>query len=169
MARLTSKEANKAAYGKKEVIYEKPKLPKKDINSPDYQGMTKKQRNTKSYNSQKDFQLGEMVKTLKGIGKTKEKNASNKEAYLASENPKAKGKNFSKATISNVDKEAYNRVMKRAQDSGLSAKDAKKAIDSAILTVSSNLKTDLSKTAMRAKMQESMKKKKAQNKLSKGY
>jgi len=169
MPRLTAKEAKKAAHGKQEVIYKKPKKPIKDTNNSDYQGLTKKQKNTKFYDSQSDSLKGEMVKTLKGIGKAKERNLSNKDASLVTENYKAKGKNFSSAIVSNVDKEAYGRVMKRAQSSGLSAKDAKKAIDSAIRTTSANLKTDRSKTLMRAKMQESSKKKKAQDKLSRGY
>jgi hypothetical protein len=167
MERLTAKEAKQAAYGKQKVIYEKKKLMNKSDEG--YQYGTPKERKTKYYSSSSDQSKGDMVETLKKLGKAKEKNASNREAYLATENPKAKGKNFSKATISNVDQEAYNRVMKRAQDSGLSAKDAKKAIDSAIRTTSANLKTDLSKTAMRAKMQESTKKKKAKDKLSRGY
>lgn len=171
MPRLTAKEAKKAAHGKQEVIYKKPQKPIKDTNSADYQGLTKKQKNTKFYNSQSDSLKGEMVKTLKRIGKAKEKDLSTKEARLIHEEayPEAKGKDFSRATVSNVDREAYERVMKRAQSSGLSAKDAKKAIDSAIRTTSANLKTDRSKTLMRAKMQESSKKKKAQDKLSRGY
>jgi len=169
MPRLTAKEAKKAAHGKQEVIYKKPQKPIKDTNSADYQGLTKKQKNTKFYDSQSDSLKGEMVKTLKGIGKAKERDLSNKDASLVTENYKAKGKNFRSAIVSNVDKEAYDRVMKRAQSSGLSAKDAKKAIDSAIRTTSANLKTDRSKTLMRAKMQESSKKKKAQDKLSRGY
>jgi hypothetical protein len=168
-ANVTAKSASEAAYGKRESIYEKPQKPKKDLQSSDYQGLTAKQKNTKYYNSSSDQATGEMAKTLKNINKAKEKNLSNKEAKLVTENPKAKGKNFSKVTVTNVNQEAYNRVMKRAQASGLSAKDAKKAIEAAIRTTSAGLKSDRDKVAMRAKMQESNAKKKAQDKIKRGY
>jgi hypothetical protein len=166
---VTAKSASEAAYGKKEVVYEKPKKPKKDLQSGDYQGLTAKQKNTKYYNSSSDQATGEMAKTLKSIGKAKEKNLSNKEAKYATENPKAKGKDFSKVTVTNVNKEAFDRVTKRAKASGLSEKDSKKAIASAIRVTSAGLKSDRDKVAMRAKMQESNAKKKAQQKLERGY
>jgi hypothetical protein len=165
----TSASAKEAAYGKREVIYEKPKKPKKDLNSADYQGLTKAQRNTKYYNSTADAVNGEMIKTLKNLNKAKTNNLTNKEAKNATENPKAKGKDFTKATISNVNEAAYQRVMKRAANSGLSAADAKKAIDAAIRTTSAGLKSDRDKVAMRFKMQDSKKKLDAQNKIKRGY
>jgi hypothetical protein len=165
----TAKSAKEAAYGKREVIYEKPKKPVKNVNSSDYQGMTKEQKNTKAYKSTSDAASGKMTETLKGLGKAKTKNLTNKEAMYATENPKAKGKDFTKATISNVNQEAYNRVMTRAAASGRSAADAKKAIDAAIRTTSAGLKSDRDKVAMRFKMQESKKKKAAQDKIKRGY
>jgi hypothetical protein len=112
-----------------------------------------------------------MAKTLKSIGKAKEKNLTDKaaRAMYEADDPKQKGKDFSKVTVTNVNKEAYKRVKKRAADSGLSEKDAKKAIKSGIRTTSANLKTDLDKVAMRFKMQESKKKKAAQDKIKRGY
>jgi hypothetical protein len=164
---MTSASAKEAAYGKKEVVYEKPKKPAKG--SETYEYGNKKTRNTKVYSSSSDAASGKMVKTLKNIGKAKEKNLTNKEAVNATENPKAKGKNFSKATISNVNKEAYDRVAKRAAASGLSAKDTKKAVAAGIRTTSAGLKSDRDKVAMRFKMQEMKKKKAAQNKIKRGY
>jgi hypothetical protein len=166
---MTSKSAKEAAYGKREVIFEKPKKPKKDLNSPDYQGLTKAQRNTKYYSSTADSVNGEMTKTLKNLNKAKTKNLTNKEAQGATENPKAKGKDYTKATVTNVNETAYQRVMKRAAASGLSAADAKKAIDAAIRTTSAGLKSDRDKVAMRFKMQETKKKLAAQNKIKRGY
>jgi len=166
---MTAKSAKEAAYGKREVTYEKPQKPKKDLTSADYQGLTKEQRNTKYYRSESDRVNGEMVKTLKNVGKAKERNLSNKEARGATEDSTAKGKNYSKATVSNVNEAAYQRVMKRASASGLSAADAKKAIDAAIRTTSAGLKSDRDKVAMRFKMQETKKKLAAQNKIKRGY
>lgn len=166
---VTAKSASDAAYGKREVIYEKPKKPVKDLNSPDYQGLTKEQRNTKYYSSTSDAANGKMTETLKNVGKVKTKNLTNKEAQGATENPKAKGKDYTKATVTNVNEAAYQRVMKRAAASGLSAADAKKAIEAAIRVTSAGLKSDRDKVAMRAKMQESRKKLKAQDKIKKGY
>lgn len=166
---MTSASAKEAAYGKKEVVYEKAKKPKKNVNSSDYQGLTNKEKNTKVYSSSSDATSGQMVKTLKNIGKAKVKNLTNKEAVNATENPKAKGKNFTKATISNVDKEAYDRVAKRAAASGLSAKDTKKAVAAGIRTTSAGLKSDRDKVAMRFKMQEMKNKKAAQDKIKRGY
>ena len=164
---MTSASAKEAAYGKKEVVYEKPKKPAKG--SETYEYGDKKTRNTKVYSSSSDATSGQMVKTLKNIGKAKVKNLTNKEAVNATENPKAKGKNFTKATISNVNKEAYDRVAKRAAASGLSAKDTKKAVAAGIRTTSAGLKSDRDKVAMRFKMQEMKKKKAAQDKIKRGY
>jgi hypothetical protein len=161
----TAKSAKEAAYGKREYDYEKPQKPKKG--SETYEYGDKKTRNTKFYNSGQA--TGEMAKTLKGVGKAKERNLTNKEARYHTENSTVKGKDYSRVTVSNVNEEAYKRVMKRAQASGLSAKDAKKAIDSAIRTTSANLKTDRDKVAMRFKMQETKKKLAAQNKIKRGY
>ena len=165
----TSKSAKEAAYGKKEYTYGKAQKPKKGEETYEYGN--KAIRNTKFYGSSSDEAIGKMAATLKGVNKAKEKNLSDKEARAMDENsdPKAKGKDFSKVTVSNVNEEAYNRVMKRAAASGLSAKDAKKAIDAAIRTTSAGLKSDRDKVAMRFKMQESNKKKKAQEKLKRGY
>jgi hypothetical protein len=165
----TSKSAKEAAYGKREVIYEKPKKPAKG--SETYEYGSKSVRNTKFYNSDADRTNGEMIKTLKNVGKAKEKNLTNKEARMMYEanDPKQKGKDFSKGTVTNVNEAAYQRVMKRAKDSGLSAKDAKKAIDAAIRTTSAGLKSDRDKVAMRFKMQETKKKIAAQNKIKRGY
>jgi hypothetical protein len=164
---VTAASAKEAAYGSKETVYGKGQKPAKGSES--YEFGDKKTRNTKFYSSQSDANTAQMASTLKGLGKAKEKNLTNKEARYATEDPKAKGKDFSKVTVSRVNEEAYNRVMKRAQASGLSAKDAKKAIDAAIRTTSAGLKSDRDKVAMRAKMQESNKKKKAQEKLKRGY
>ncbi len=168
---VTTKSAKEAAYGKTTEVYKKPTKPVKDVNSADYMGMTAKQKNTKYYERSDEAASGEMAKTLKGLGKAKVRDLTNKEVKTGGERfqGETKGKNFSKVTVTNVNKEAYNRVMKRAQDSGLSAKDAKKAIDAAIRTTSAGLKSDRDKVAMRAKMQESNKKKKAQEKLKRGY
>jgi hypothetical protein len=163
----TSASAKEAAYGKRDSVYKKPTKPAKG--SETYEYGDKKTRNTKFYESGSDAEKGSMAKTLKSLGKAKEKNLSNKEAASTTENPKAKGKDFSKVTVSNVNQEAYNRVMKRAQASGLSAADAKKAIDSAIRTTSAGLKSDRDKVAMRFKMQETKKKLAAQNKIKRGY
>jgi hypothetical protein len=161
----TSKSAKEAAYGKKELDYEKPQKPAKG--SEAYEYGDKKTRNTKFYNSGQA--TGEMAKTLKGLGKAKERNLTNKEARYNTEDSTVKGKDYSRVTVSNVNEAAYNRVMKRAKDSGLSAKDAKKAIDAAIRTTSAGLKSDRDKVAMRFKMQDSKKKKAAQNKIKRGY
>jgi len=165
----TAKSAKEAAYGKKEYIYEKAQKPKKGEETYEYGD--KKIRNTKFYSSSSDAAKGKMTATLKSVGKAKEKNLSNKEARALYENanPKAKGKDFSKATVSNVNEAAYQRVMKRAAASGLSAADAKKAIESAIRTTSAGLKSDRDKVAMRFKMQESKKKRAAQDKIKRGY
>lgn len=162
----TAKSAKEAAYGKRDIVFEKPTKPKKGEETYEYGD--KKIRNTKFYNSTADSVSGKKTETLKALGKAKTKNLTDKEARGMTENPKAKGKDFTKATFTNVNEAAYQRVMKRAAASGLSAADAKKAIDSAIRTTSANLKTDRDKVAMRFKMQESKKKKAAQNKI-KGY
>jgi len=165
----TAKSAKEAAYGKREVVYEKPKKPVKGEETYEYGD--KKTRNTKFYNSPADRANGEMIKTLKNVGKAKEKNLTNKEARELYEGayPKGKGKDFSKGTVTNVNEAAYQRVMKRAAASGLSAADAKKAIDAAIRTTSAGLKSDRDKVAMRFKMQETKKKIAAQNKIKRGY
>jgi hypothetical protein len=165
----TAKSAKEAAYGKREVIYEKPTKPVKGSESYEYGD--KKTRNTKMYSSSADRATGEMIKTLKNVGKAKEKNLTNKEARELYEGayPKGKGKDFSKGTVTNVNEAAYQRVMKRAAASGLSAADAKKAIDAAIRTTSAGLKSDRDKVAMRFKMQDAKKKKSAQDKIKRGY
>jgi hypothetical protein len=167
----TAKSAKEAAYGKTTEVYKKPTKPVKDVNSADYMGMTAKQKNTKYYERSDEAASGEMAQTLKRTNRAKIKNLTNKEVKTGGERfqGETKGKNFSKVTVTNVDKEAYNRVMKRAQESGLSAKDAKKAIDSAIRTTSAGLKSDRDKVAMRFKMQETKKKLAAQNKIKRGY
>ena len=165
----TAKSAKEAAYGKSESIYQKAQKLKKTDEAYEYG--TKKERQAKYYPSDTDQRVGTAAKTLKSIGKAKEKDLTNKEARMMYEadDPKQKGKDFSKVTVSNVNAEAYKRVMKRAADSGLSAKDAEKAIKAAIRTTSANLKTDRDKVAMRFKMQESKKKKAAQDKIKRGY
>jgi hypothetical protein len=165
----TSKSAKEAAYGKSEYEYKKATKPEKG--SETYEYGDKKTRNTKFYDSGHDQRVGTMAKTLKDLGKAKEKNLTNKEARMMYEanDPKQKGKDFSRVTVSKVNEEAYNRVMKRAKDSGLSAADAKKAIESAIRTTSAGLKSDRDKVAMRFKMQETKKKIAAQNKIKRGY
>jgi hypothetical protein len=167
----TSKSAKEAAYGKTTEVYKKPTKPVKDVNSADYMGMTAKQKNTKYYERSDEAASGEMAQTLKRTNRAKIKDLTNQEVKTGGERfqGESKGKNFSKATVTNVDKEAYNRVMKRAQESGLSAKDAKKAIDAAIRTTSAGLKSDRDKVAMRFKMQDSKKKIAAQNKIKRGY
>jgi hypothetical protein len=164
---MTSKSAKEAAYGKRDIVFEKPKKPVKG--SETYEYGDKKTRNTKMYNSTADAVSGKKTATLKALGKAKTKNLTNKEARNATEDSTAKGKNYTKATISNVNETAYQRVMKRAAASGLSAADAKKAIDAAIRTTSAGLKSDRDKVAMRFKMQESKKKKAAQDKIKRGY
>jgi len=164
----TAKSAKEAAYGKSEYDYKKAQKPKKG--SETYEYGDKKTRNTKFYDDSRDQRVGEMAKTLKGLGKAKERNLTNKEARMMYEanDPKQKGKDFSNVKVTKVNEEAYKRVMKRAAASGLSAADAKKAIDAAIRTTSAGLKSDRDKVAMRFKMQETKKKKAAQNKI-KGY
>jgi hypothetical protein len=165
----TAKSAKEAAYGKTEAVYKKPTKPAKGSESYEYGD--KKIRNTKFYDSSYDAASGKMAKTLKGLGKAKVRDLTNKELKTGGERfqGETKGKDFSKVTVSKVNEEAYNRVMKRAQASGLSAKDAKKAIDAAIRTTSAGLKSDRDKVAMRFKMQESKKKKAAQDKIKRGY
>ena len=165
----TSKSAKEAAYGSGEYTYAKAQKPEKG--SETYEYGNKAIRNTKFYSDGRDERIGTMAKTLKGLGKAKEKNLTNKEARALDEGsyPKAKGKDFSKVKVTNVNEAAYNRVMKRAKDSGLSAKDAKKAIDAAIRTTSAGLKSDRDKVAMRFKMQETKKKLAAQSKIKRGY
>jgi hypothetical protein len=165
----TAKSAKEAAYGKKEYTYKKAQKPAKG--SETYEYGDKKVRNTKFYDSSYDSKTGNMAATLKSVGKAKEKNLSNKEARAMYEgaDPKAKGKDFSKVKVTNVNEEAYKRVIKRAAASGLSAADAKKAIESAIRTTSAGLKSDRDKVAMRFKMQETKKKLAAQNKIKRGY
>jgi hypothetical protein len=164
---MTSKSAKEAAYGKREVTYEKPRKPAKG--SETYEYGNKAIRNTKFYSSTADSVNGKMTETLKALGKAKTRNLTNKEAQGATENSTAKGKNYTRATVSNVNEAAYQRVMKRAAASGLSAADAKKAIDAAIRTTSAGLKSDRDKVAMRFKMQETKKKLAAQNKIKRGY
>jgi len=165
----TSKSAKEAAYGKNEYDYQKAQKPKKGEESYEYGD--KKTRNTKFYSSDYDERVGNMASTLKKLGKAKEKNLTDKQARMMYEanDPKQKGKDFSNVKVTKVNEEAYNRVMKRAKDSGLSAKDAKKAIDAAIRTTSAGLKSDRDKVAMRFKMQDAKKKKSAQDKIKRGY
>jgi len=165
----TSKSAKEAAYGKKESIYKKPTKPAKG--SETYEYGSKAVRNTKFYDRSDDAATGEMAQTLKRTNRAKIKDLTNKEVKTGGERfqGESKGKNFSKVTITNVNKEAYDRVMKRAAASGLSPKDAKKAIDSAIRTTSAGLKSDRDKVAMRFKMQDAKKKKSAQDKIKRGY
>ena len=163
----TAKSAKEAAYGKRDIVFEKPTKPAKGTETYEYG--SKQTRNTKMYNSTADSVSGKKTETLKALGKAKTKNLTNKEARNITEDSTAKGKNYTKATISNVNEAAYQRVMKRAAASGLSAADAKKAIDSAIRTTSAGLKSDRDKVAMRFKMQETKKKLAAQNKIKRGY
>jgi len=168
-SRVTAASAKEAAYGKTESVFKKPTKPKKGEETYEYGD--KKTRNTKFYERSDEAATGEMAKTLKNIGKAKVRDLTNKEVKTGGERfqGETKGKNFSKVTVTNVNKEAYDRVMKRAAASGLSAKDAKKAIEAAIRTTSAGLKSDRDKVAMRAKMQESKKKKAAQEKIKRGY
>jgi len=168
-AARNAKAARESAYGKETKIYKKPTKPVKNLNSPDYQGMTAKQRNTKSYSSMSDQATGEKARVLKTLKKVKEEKVSKKEAYNATENPKAKGKDFSKVTYSKVDSDAYDRIIKRAASSGLSPKDAEKAIRDAIRNTSANLRTDRSRTASRTEAVAKRELKRKQDKLTRGY
>jgi len=168
-AARSAKAARESAYGTETRTYKKPTKPVKNVNSPDYQGMTEKQRNTKYYSSKSDQLAGEKTKVLKSLKKVKESGVSNKEARYRTEDPKAKGKDFSKVTYSKVDSDAYNLVMQRAARSGLSPKDAEKAIRDAIRVSSANMKTDRSRTTSRAEGIAKRELKKKQNKLSRGY
>jgi hypothetical protein len=166
-----AKSAIDKAYGKETRIYQKPTKPKKDVNSEDYMGMTQKQKNTKYYSSTSDRITGERAKVLKNLKRAKESGVSNKEAraMTENENPKAKGKDFSKVTYSKVDRDAYDLVMKRAARSGLSPKDAAKAIENAIRVTSAEIKSDRSRTASRAEGIAKRELKKKQNKIVRGY
>jgi len=168
-AAKNAKAARESAYGKETKIYQKPTKPKKDVNSSDYMGLTAKQKNTKSYSSSSDAAVGKKTQILKSLKKAKESGVSNKEAKAMTENPKAKGRDFSKATYSKIDSDAYDRVMKRAAKSGLSPKDAEKAIKNAIIVSSSNLRTDRSRTAARTEAVAKRELKRKQDKLSRGY
>ncbi len=132
-------------------------------------GMTQKQKNTKYYSSTSDRLTGEKTKVLKSLNKAKETSVSNKEARAMTENPKAKGKDFSKVTYSKADRDAYDLVMKRAASSGLSPRDADKAIKNAIRVTSAGIKSDRSRTASRAEGVAKRELKKKQDKLSRGY
>jgi len=164
-----AKDARDKASGKETKTYQKPTKPKKDVNSSDYMGLTAKQKNTKYYSSSSDAATGKKAEILKSLKRAKESNVSNKEARAMTENPKAKGKDFSKVTYSKVDRDAYDLVMQRAAKSGLSPKDAAKAIRDAIRVSSANMKTDRSRTASRAEGIAKKELKRKQNKLSRGY
>lgn len=168
-AASVAKSAKDKAYGKETRTYQKPTKPKKDVNSADYMGLTKKQKNTKYYSSESDYITGEKAKVLKNLKRAKESGVSDKEARAMTENPKAKGRDFSKVTYSKADRDAYDLVMKRAERSGLSPKDAAKAIKNAIRVTSAEIKSDRSRTASRAEGIAKRELKKKQNKIVRGY
>ena len=168
-AAKAAKAARESAYGKETKTYKKPTKPKKDVNSADYMGLTDKQKNTKYYSSSSDADTGKKAQILKSLKKAKESGISDKEARTMSENPKARGKDFSKVTYSKVDSDAYNLVMQRAAKSGLSPKDAEKAIRDAIRVSSANMKTDRSRTTSRAEGIAKRELKRKQDKLTRGY
>jgi hypothetical protein len=161
-----AKRLREEASGKETKIYKKPTKPAKDVNSSDYNGMTEKQKNTPAYESKSDADTGKKAQALKELKRVKEEKVTKKEAYNATENPKAKGSDYNKVTYSKVDSTAYDRVMRRAQASGLSESESKKAIKDAIVTVSANLQTDRNRTAGRAELHAALAKKKKENKLS---
>ena len=164
-----AKDARDKASGKVTRVYVKPQKPEKG--SEAYEYASKEGRNTKYYDSNYSRTVGEKTKVLKSLKKAKEKNLSDKEARAMYEgaDPKAKGKDFSRVTYSRVDRDAYNLVMQRAAKSGLSPKDADKAIKNAIRVTSANIKTDRSRTASRAEGIAKRELKKKQDKLSRGY
>ena len=168
-AASVAKSARDKASGTETRTYKKPTKPVKNVNSPDYQGMTEKQRNTKYYSSSSDADTGKKTQILKSLKKAKESGVSNKEARYKTEDPKARGRDFSKVTYSKVDRDAYNLVMERAAGAGLSPKDAAKAIRDAIRVSSANMKTDRSRTASRAEGIAKKELKRKQDKLSRGY
>jgi len=161
-----AKRLREEASGKETKIYKKPQKPVKDVKSADYMGMSEKQKNTPAYDSSSAAATGEKTKTLKELKRIKEEKVSKKEAYYATEDPKAKGSDFNKVTYSKTDSTAYDRVMKRAQASGLSEAESKQAIKNAIITVSANLQTDKNRTAGRAELHATLAKKKKESKLS---
>ena len=75
----TSKSAKEAAYGKREYDYEKPQKPKKG--SETYEYGNKAIRNTKFYSDGREERIGTMAKTLKGLGKAKEKDLTKRAVY----------------------------------------------------------------------------------------
>jgi hypothetical protein len=164
-----TKIARDKAFGKETAVYAKPQKPEKD--SETYEYGNKKIRNTKFYSSNYDEAEGKKASILLALKRAKIKNLSNKEARALNENsdPKAKGKDFSKVTYSKVDSDAYKLVMERAKESGLSPKDADKAIKNAIRVSSANMKTDRSRTASRIEGVAKRELRTKQNKLSKGY
>ncbi len=166
-AASVAKSAKDKAYGKETRVYAKAKKPAKG--SETYEYGDKKVRNTKYYSSTSDQLTGEKAKVLKNLKKAKESGVSDKEARAMTENPKAKGRDFSKVTYSKADRDAYDLVMKRAARSGLSPKDAAKAIKNAIRVTSADIKSDRSRTASRAEGIAKRELKKKQNKIVRGY
>ena len=168
-AASVAKSARDKASGTETRIYAKAQKPAKG--SETYEYGDKKTRNTKFYSSSNDAAVGKKASVLSSLKKAKEKNLSDKEARAMYEgmDPKAKGKDFSKVTYSKVDRDAYDLVMQRAARSGLSPKDAAKAIRDAIRVSSANMKTDRSRTASRAEGIAKKELKRKQDKLSRGY
>jgi acetoin utilization deacetylase AcuC-like enzyme len=145
-----AKKAKQKAYGKKTDYFDKP---------------------SKGEVGERVTSTGwEKAKALEKAKKTKIKNATKKEVYQAYESDeKNLVKSTAKARYSNVDSDAYDLLMKRAQAAGMSASQTKKAISQALKSTARQIGTERSRTATRATGIAKREAKKKMNKFISGY
>ena len=145
-----AKKARQKAYGKKTNYFDKPAV-----------GESGKKETTAEYNK---------AKALEKAKKTKIKSATVKDVSRAYEtDDKAFAKTIAKARYSNVDSDAYDLLMKRAQAAGMSASQTKKAISQALKSTARQIGTERSRTATRATGIAKREAKKKMNKFISGY
>ena len=145
----SAKSAREKAYGKKTVYVDKPfkaEGSNKKVSTPDLK----------------------KAKALKKQGKATIQNISKKEAYKNFESTRP-AKTMAKAKYSNVDSDAYDLLMKRAQNAGLTPAQTKKAISQALKATARQMGSERSRTATRATGIEKREAKKKINKFMSGY
>ena len=115
----------------------------------------------------------EKAKALEKAKKTKIKSATKKDVMQVYEADKADAKRLAKETAkarySNVDSDAYDLLMKRARDAGMSASQTKKAISQALKSTARQIGTERSRTATRGTGIAKREAKKKMNKFISGY
>ena len=148
-----AKKAREKAYGKKTKYFDKPS-----------KGEVGERITSAEYNK---------AKALEKAKKTKIKGATAKDVMREYEADKSDAKKIAKgvakARYSNVDSDAYDLLMKRAQAAGMSASQTKKAISQALKSTARQIGSERSRTATRGTGIANREAKKKMNKFISGY